>query len=37
VIGISKEDCTVNAVGYDSSTLRQLLRCYQELFVIDFI
>jgi hypothetical protein len=37
VIGISKADCTVNVVGYDSSTLRQLLRCYQELFAIDLI
>jgi len=37
VIGISKEDTTVSVVSYDSSTLRQLLGCYRELVVIDWI
>jgi hypothetical protein len=37
VIGISKEDCTVNVAGCESSTLRQLLRCYRELLVINLI
>jgi hypothetical protein len=35
--GISKEDCKVNVVGYNSSAVRQLLRCYRELLVTDLI
>jgi hypothetical protein len=36
-IDVSKEECTLTVVSCDSSTLRQLLRCYRELLVIDFV
>ena len=37
MIGICKSDCTVNVVSCDSSAVRQLLRCYRELLVRDWI
>ena len=37
MIGISEADCTVNVLSYGSSTLRQILRCYRGLLLIDLI